>query len=128
MQVAELKAEAARTAEHQRQQAQAIADSEACATKLQAKLADKATALHSAQARIAELDQERSDAAALAAAIYQELVDVKVFTCSECLSDQKASAWETSRTDALTVVPPTRRRSWTWRTAMPATQSAGTRT
>ena len=81
MQVAELEADAARTAEELRQQAQTIADSEARDTELQAKLADNANALHSAQARIAEVDQERSDAAARAAASDQELADVKVWTC-----------------------------------------------
>ena len=79
--MAELEADAARTAEGLRQQAQAIADSEARGTDLQARLADKADALHSAQARIAELDQERSDAAARTEASDQELADVKVCTC-----------------------------------------------
>lgn len=81
MQVAEVEADAARTAEELRQQAQAIADSEERGTELQAELANKANALHSAQARLAELDQERSDAAARAAATDQELADVKVCAC-----------------------------------------------
>ena len=93
--MAELEAEAARTAEQLRQQALANADVEARAADLQAKLAEKTSALHSAQEQIAELDQERDGAAARAAARDQELADVKVCTCAECMHGQKAGARET---------------------------------
>ena len=127
-QVAELEAEAARTAKQLLQLVQANAASEACATDLQARLADKANALHSAQARIAELAQERNDEAARAAASSQELVGVKVCTCSKCIHGQKACACDTSWANTLTVMPATRRRSWTWCAAMPALRPARTRT